>query len=139
MYLAYNFTFLNSFGLAGYVTACCVAFTVCTVGFRIWPITLSNAELRNVWSHTSTYLCVLMSRCSFAFTVDLLVQSNSTYSEAGCPEGRLSGSPWLFRYTFSRRNCATSFYGYIFFPPNCQIHVRNYVLMLYLYVSKFVA
>jgi hypothetical protein len=23
-------------------------------------------------------------------------------------------------------------------PPNCQIHIRNYVLMLYLYVNKYI-
>jgi len=30
------------------------------------------------------------------------------------------------------------FYG-LKFPPNCQVHIRNYVLMFYLYVNKYVA
>jgi len=39
---------------------------------------------------------------------------------------------------FSYANCTKSFYG-LNFSSNCQIHIRNYVLMFYLDINKYTA
>ena len=38
-------------------------------------------------------------------------------------------------YVWISLKCSTSFYG-LNFSPICQIHIRNFVLMFYLYVNK---
>jgi hypothetical protein len=55
----------------------------------------------------------------------------------------LSGSPitrigLALRVNIFLLNYTTCFYG-LNFSPNCQIRIKNYVLMFYLYVNEYVA
>jgi len=65
-------------------------------------------------------------------------QKISTYPDPGYPDRQLSKSVGPFGWTFSYCISTTSFYG-LNFSHNWQIHKRNYVLMFYLYVNKYVA
>jgi hypothetical protein len=43
----------------------------------------------------------------------------------------------VLTHIFSYCNCTTPFYGFSF-PRIFKVHIRNFVLMFYLYVNKYV-
>jgi hypothetical protein len=72
VYLAYNFTFLKSFGLTGYVTdylLCCFH----DLHSRVSNLAIHLRLMPSLGTCGAILPLIYMAQCSFIFTIDLLV------------------------------------------------------------------
>jgi len=72
------------------------------------------------------------NKCVNRYVFQMYIQQNSPYPDAGYPD-RLGPAGKHFYC-----NCTTDFCC-LNFSPICQIHISNCVLMIHLYVNKYVA
>ena len=82
-------------------------------------------DLRTAAHHSYSYFI------SLYIYIYIYIYKDSTYPVAGYPDGLGSSSKHFLTVIVLHLFMASIF-------PICQIHVRNYVVIFYLYVNKYV-
>jgi hypothetical protein len=133
------------------------AYIVYQLAFLSVRCFLDSDPLSDVYVHREedNYMALMLFPCNRAFIVLpfaltcllcsvscfglLALMKHKSTAELHLSGRWLSGSAWTFGWTFSYCNCTTSFFYGLKFSPICQIHIRNCILIFYLYANKYVA